>query len=277
MNPDLYNCLSDELNKMRILQTRQEAKLKSLADYSGRTLLESRRGDYPFYYESYGPGRGRRYLGSGKNPEVQKIKTARHLQEVSSALRQNIELLENALEKYSDYDYETIEQLLPKAYRSATADTPAKKHMHRDAAKWLEEKNREKELYLQRYPDRYPSSRKVQRANGEWMRSRAEGMIADQLDLYGIPFVYELPHYCNGKWIKTDFTALSIRDYRTEKMIEHLGLMDSEGYRKEFADKVADYMTEGFMPNIDIFFTFENPDQTVSLVPVQSIIDRWLR
>ena len=276
MKPELYNCISGELNNMRTLYHKQETELKKYGNYRDRLLLESRRDDYSFYYEK-GVDNKRLYLGSDNCSDVRMIKRAHHLDQSLSMIGDDIKMLEDLLSQFSDYDYESVESMLPKAYRSKGFIDDSRVTQRRDVSEWLREKNQFKEEFLRKYPDRYASDLGVQRANGEWMRSRAECMIADCFDLHGIPYVYELPHYCNGKWIRSDFTALSLQDYRTEIIVEHLGLLENEKYRFDFSCKVADYMAAGYRPNIDLFFTFENLDHSFSLVPLQIIIDNWLK
>jgi hypothetical protein len=36
-------------------------------------------------------------------------------------------------------------------------------------------------------------------------------------------------------------------------------------------------MKDGYRPNINLFFTFDNLDQTFSQIPVQNILDNWLK
>ena len=186
----------------------------------------------------------------------------------------NKSLINPLLKQYQGITYDEIDKLLPDVYKGnksiAVCGTDPR------ALKWKQEKETIKNDYLISNPDKYPGSLRYQRRNGQWMRSKSEGSIADILEMNGLTFVYELPHLCNGVWIKSDFTVLSPLDFESEIIIEHAGRMDIESYRNKFIYVLEAYMKEGYRPNIDLFFTFDNLDETFSQIPVQNIIDNWL-
>ena len=77
--------------------------------------------------------------------------------------------------------------------------------------------------------------------------------------------------------IHTDFTALSLADYKTEILIEHEGLMSSSKYQQQFLFKINAYLDAGIIPGKDIFFTFEGPKGGFDPSPIQDIIDMKLK
>lgn len=281
MNTEMEYYLKTELSYLKTLSNDSHKKLIGLEPYRDKVLLPSKKGSKDYYYVNV-PGKEegtmtRRYLGGRRNDEVLRIQEAKYLEKGLEVIGKNTELLTALLNGYSDFDRETISKMLPKVYRSVSdTDCSAKSDYPDRAMQWLKENKAKKDEFLLRYPEKHPESFKVQRTDGIWFRSRAEAMIATEFDNCGIPYVYELPHYCNGKWIKSDFTALSTKDYTTEIILEHLGLMDDEHYRHNVSDKIADYMAAGYRPNINLFFTFDNPDQSFSLIPLRNIIETWL-
>lgn len=276
MNIELQSHIKNEINHLESIRRKQLLELEELSSLRSKVLIASKRGDYHFYYER-GEDKNRKYVGSENNEFVKRVKTARYLDASLKTIESNLAVLENTLERYQPYSEEHISRKLPKAYRfKEYKGSPENNKLPYDAIKWLKTVNEKKQEICSKYPDPHSDGLRVQRANGEWMRSKSEVMIADLLDFHGIPYIYELPHYCNGKWIRTDFTILSRKDFRSEILLEHLGLINMSNYRSSIGEKIADYMSAGYNPNINLFFTFDNLDQSYSLLPLQNIINNWL-
>lgn len=276
MNIELQSHIKKEINQLESIRKKQLLELEKLSSLCSKVLIASKRGKYHYYYER-SDAKGRKYLGSENSETIQRIKRAHFLDASLKTIETNMAVLTNTLERYQPYSEEHISSKLPKVYQSKEYRvSQGNNELPYEATKWLESSNKKKQEICSKYPDTHADGLKVQRANGEWMRSKSEVMIADLLDFHGIPFVYELPHYCNGKWIRTDFTILSRKDFRSEILLEHLGLISMSNYRSYIGEKIADYMTAGYNPNINLFFTFDNLDQSYSLLPLQNIINNWL-
>lgn len=276
MNIELQSHIKNEINHLESIRSKQLLELEELSSLRSKVLIASKRGDYHFYYER-GEDKSRRYLGSENSKLINKIKRAHFLDASLKTLDSNLAVLETALKRYQPYSEEHISQKLPIAYRlKEYKESHGNAKLPYDGIKWLKSVNEKKQEICSKYPDSHSDGLRVQRANGEWMRSKSEVMIADLLDFHGIPFIYELPHYCNGKWIRTDFTILSRKDFQSEILLEHLGLINMSNYRSSIGEKIADYMSAGYNPNINLFFTFDNLDQSYSLLPLQNIINNWL-
>ena len=95
---------------------------------------------------------------------------------------------------------------------------------------------------------------------GERVRSKSEQIIADRLHDAGIPYRYEFPFIYEGnKVIHTDFTVLK-KSTRDVFRWEHFGKMDDPKYRKTFFWKQSLYAQYGYVPGINIIYTFEDND-----------------
>lgn len=272
---DLRRSLNDEVHLLDICEKRNSRIVEELQEYKGQSLSFSIKHNGKRYYYKYSSGGGRKkYLGGELNEEVQRIKSLHHAEKTLEVVSRNKKLILPLAQQYQGVSYDEINDLLPNAYKcnvsTAVCGTDSR------ALKWKQEKEAFKNDYLRNNPEKYPKSFRYQRRNGQWMRSKSEGSIADILDMNGLTFVYELPHLCNGIWIKSDFTVLSPLDFESEIIIEHAGRMDIENYRNKFIYVLEAYMKEGYRPNIDLFFTFDNLDGTFSQIPVQNIIDNWL-
>jgi hypothetical protein len=260
-----------ELNKSALGKKKEELKM-----YEGMILIPSVKNYGRVYYYTIDPKSGRRvYLGSEEHPDVQNIKALHHINLSMKLMENDLSLIVPALDKAADHSPDAVDQMLPKVYRNSSLGMGSAPDVR--AAKWKTDKEAFKAAYLEKYPDKYPETLTYQRWTGEWMRSKSEGSIADILDMNGLTWIYELPHKCNGHWLLSDFTVLSPLDCWSEIIIEHAGRMDLESYRNKYIFSLEHYMKEGYRPNINLFFTFDNLDQTFSQMPVQCILDSWLK
>jgi hypothetical protein len=260
-----------ELNKSALGKKKEELKM-----YEGMILIPSVKNYGRVYYYTIDPKSGRRvYLGSEEHLDVQNIKALHHINLSMKLMENDLSLIVPALDKAADHSPDAVNQMLPKVYRNSRLSMGSEPDVR--AAKWKKDKEAFKAAYLEKYPDKYPETLTYQRWTGEWMRSKSEGSIADILDMNGLTWIYELPHKCNGYWLLSDFTVLSPLDCWSEIIIEHAGRMDLESYRNKYIFSLEHYMKEGYRPNINLFFTFDNLDQTFSQMPVQCILDSWLK
>ena len=70
-------------------------------------------------------------------------------------------------------------------------------------------------------------------------------IIADILDEFSVPFLYEKPLQLRGGIVHPDFTLLNIRE-RREIYWEHFGIMDDTDYRNNAFQKLRNYEASGF-------------------------------
>lgn len=217
-------------------------------------------------------GKRRKYLGGVKSDDVVRIKRTRYVEKAIVVLENDLRLLDKLAKGYKLSDFEEINMMIPKTYRPETYDYY--EHLPDVAKRWLEEKEAEKASYGPWYPEDL-----IHRvSNGLMVRTKSEMAIAEILLRNGIPFVYELPHVLkNGKVVHTDFTILSIVDYKTEYLLEHEGSMEDQEYRRKHSWRIENYFLSGFVPNVNIFFTFDGVDGSIDGESVQRIIDGWFK
>lgn len=278
MDSTIIKIIKDELRVMKASERGLLRRADELSGYEDKILIPCVKGNGRIYnyYRDRGE-KGRHYLGNNTNEEVQKIKEARLLHSTLEAVANNIDLLENVVNGYQDTSYECINGKLPKTYQGAVSPGLIDSSLGDERiATWIAKCKNAKAEYLKRFPDKHPESLRVQRANGEYVRSKSEDSIMTLLEKNGLVCLYEIPHYCAGVWIKTDVTVLSPIDYVSELFIEHAGRMDLPEYQNKFLFTLVHYMQSGRKPNIDLFYTFDNLDDTFSLVPLQKFIDDWI-
>ena len=208
----------------------------------------------------------RKYLGTERSETVKKIKAARYYKKLLQVIDNDIRILELIDREYVIPDFDGINELLPKVYR--TDATPHVLHASDAAANWKKRMEAEKAKYE---PFR-PEDLVYEAKDGTRMRSLSEVLIANYLLSLGITFVYEMPLIANGKRIWPDFTILSPADFKTVIIIEHQGAMESESYQAKFIKMILFYLRTKLVPNKDVFFTFNHLDGNLDLRQVDYIL-----
>ncbi|MBP3339891.1 MAG: hypothetical protein J6L69_10870 [Lachnospiraceae bacterium] len=111
---------------------------------------------------------------------------------------------------------------------------------------------------------------------GERVRSKSEKIIADKLYSMGIPYRYEFPLYLKGYGvIYPDFTILDIST-RSEKYIEHFGMMDDPKYSKKVVNKLENYHKNGIFLGKDLFATFEYSKKPLNIFLLENMLKEVL-
>ena len=265
MGRRLLNLLTEKQEQLN----KEYEKLYPYRDVVMRTSYRRKEGKT--YYQRQTP-EGRKYLGTGENEIVKNIKKAKYISCELDMINADIKLLTKLLKDYRMISHEAIDRQLPKVYRLQSLDYYEDLP---DAGKeWMRRKEDEKAEYGPWHPEGLIHTV----SNGIRVRTKSEMAIAEILLRNGIPFVYELPHVLkNGKIVHTDFTILSTIDYKTEILLEHEGSMADPGYRDKHAWRVENYYLSGYIPNVNIFFTYDGLNGSVDGEAIQRIVDGWFR
>ena len=264
---EVHETLSD-LQRKRMRMARQ---LDLLSPYKGWTLKkESRKRSGLTYYDVIRKGSNRKaYLGGENHEQVLNIKRLRYATKALAIFDHDIDLLESLIREYIEPDYNTINNLLPTTYQT---DIRSQAHsdagMPQEAIEWKRRLEEEKA----KYPPYNPEQLKHPALDGTMMRSKSEVIIANILLLAGIPFVYEAPLFINGKNVLPDFTILSLIDLKTEIIIEHQGMVFVDEYADKFIRSLKAYLQSDWVPNKNLFFTFDNARETLDPEQVLSIL-----
>ena len=258
-----------ELKRLRKNTEEHSRKLlryETLVMDSSRSKCCSKRKYYIVSKDLSNGSRSRKYLGTDRCPEVKAIKAARYYKKLLQVLDRDIQLLETIDKDFIIPDHEGINGLLPKVYRSEMP--PFVIHASKEAAEWKKQKEAEKAQYE---PYR-PEDLKYTALDGTKMRSLSETLIANYLLSLGITFVYELPLEHHGKRIRPDFTILSPVDNKTVIIIEHQGAMGNEDYHGKYIRTLLFYLNTEFVPNKDVFFTFNHLNGSLDLRQIDCIL-----
>lgn len=271
MKNRLLHEANEVLTDLRRKQQRMSKQLDMLKPYKDWTLKkESKKKHGQVYYDVIRKGSAKKaYLGGERNEQVLNVKRYRYASKALNVLDQDIRLLDSLLSGYIDPDYETINSLLPLTYQTdfrsrgfAAASLPP------EAIEWKKQLEEEKS----KYPPYKPEQLKHPALDGTMMRSKSEVIIANILLLAGIPFVYEAPLLINGKNVLPDFTILSLIDLKTEIIIEHQGMVFADEYADKFIRSLKQYLQTDWIPNKNLFFTFDNAREILDPEQVMTIL-----
>ena len=250
-------------------------RLKLLSNYESMQLKVYHHKNGREYYSVLGTGQSRfKYLGTANNETVQKIKEAHFLRHSLMELQRETETVRRALSRSSDVSYKAIERKLGKAYKGSSQALIISNDAARD---WKTQMENIKASYPPFRPEEL-----IHTTHDETMvRSKGEALIYNYLLMLGIPFVYELPLKIKGGYnnslLLPDFTILSEVDLKTVIYIEHQGMMDNQNYRNGFNEKIYKYWINGYLPERDVYFTFDMPNGGFDDTPVKRIIRSRIR
>lgn len=269
MEKKLLNLSNSLLKILKERQKKIEQEYERLYPYRNVIMHPSHKkgANRKYYYNG-----DRKYIGAESSEEVIKIKKARYFSQALVRIEKDIKLLEKMIKEYRLSGFAEINAAIPATYRLKKIDYYD--DLPEAALDWLKRKEEEKASYGPWYPEGLIHTV----SNGIKVRTKSEMAIAEILLRNGIPFVYELPHVLkNGRIVHTDFTILSTIDYKTEILLEHEGSMADSGYRDKHAWRIENYYLSGYIPNVNIFFTFDGVDGSVDGMAVQRIVDGWFR
>ena len=129
-----------------------------------------------------------------------------------------------------------------------------------------------------KYPPFKPEQLKHPVLDESKVRSKSEVIISNILLAAGIPFVYEVPIFIDGKMLLPDFRILSLIDLKTEIIIEHQGMIFVDEYAQKHIRSVKLYLkSDEWVPNKNLFFTFDDAKETLDVQQVISILRKYVK
>ena len=112
---------------------------------------------------------------------------------------------------------------------------------------------------------------------GERVRSKSEKMIADKMNLMGIPYKYECPlRLASGIYVYPDFIILNVPK-RKEYFLEHLGMMDNPEYSQKAVKKINTYMKNEIYPGEKLLLSYETSQSPIDMTAVSLILEKYCK
>ena len=245
---DVRDFLERALQQQKNLLKIYEKRLKDLPE--GSLWLSKSKGKV--YYSKYQDGT-RIYLGNNSHKEVQSLQLRKVLEETSSRMQYNKDLIAEFLTKYQDPSPQTVKKSLSKAYQSTDSDLLFA-HDGKQRKGWADRPYQKNAFH--------PEKLTHKTLRGDSVRSKSEVIIANNYFAKGIPYRYEELIKVGGKTFAPDFSILVPRLDKV-KYHEHFGMMYDPEYRARATQKMGDYIAAGFQPYEDIIFTFDDLDGNI--------------
>lgn len=113
--------------------------------------------------------------------------------------------------------------------------------------------------------------------NGEFVRSKSELIIANELFKAGVPYRYEYPVIIaeTKKQLRPDFFCLNVRT-RQQFVWEHFGMMQKPDYQDKAFEKIMLYRMHKVLPDCEFICTQENLTRPLNVTYVKYLIKTYL-
>lgn len=294
MERKIIESITEYVNYLEVVQDNQMKRLDDLKDFDSiRLKVKIRPSGKRYYYRKVEvpvsaivdesdeltsePDTKRRYsfkyLGTESCEEVFLIKEANYYTESLEAIGSNLKVCRKLLDTFRFTDYDSINEVIPTVYKYPSIKL-IDDIRSPNAARW----KAENEAYKASCGPWYPEGLKVTTADRKKVRSKSEGMIYNQLFWQNLTFVYELPVTLPyGITRHPDFTVLSEIDWLSIVLIDHEGMYGFEKDRKRYENDMYMYWQNGFIPGVNIFYTFDDPSGGFDISTIQNIIDTRIR
>ena len=216
--------------------------------------------------------RKHRYLGTEDNEDVRLIQEKHFLNKALTELDRHMKKLKK-LETVGRFDCKRINEELPKAYRMS------EEHLKEvegpgEEERWYADAIAEKAVKDRKYGIRYEGDRRHTAKDGTRMRSKSEVSIANEFIERGKPYIYEMPVSVNHYLIHPDFSFYSNRFGRLIYW-EHAGMLGDAKYMQDYSERVDLYIRGGFIPGIDVIFTFDTIRGDLDTRLIKRLLDEY--
>ena len=231
----------------------QEIRRKIKKYPEGVLKVDAKHGSKGVTYNYHVRAKGEKtgvYLKRNQDKLVKELAQKEYMSKMLKALEHEIRVLKRFL---SEFDADAIKKVYAEMREGKKELIVPYQYPDDEYSELWQAKKYEGGRFSENDPEIYTKK-------GERVRSKSEQIIADRLHDAGIPYRYEFPFIYEGnKVIHTDFTVLK-KSTRDVFRWEHFGKMDDPKYRKTFFWKQSLYAQYGYVPGINIIYTFEDND-----------------
>lgn len=122
---------------------------------------------------------------------------------------------------------------------------------------------------------KYPEELKHKTMKGDLVRSKSEVIIANALTVKNIPYHYEEELKLSDITLYPDF-KIAVGSENRYRFLEHCGMISDPEYRDKFLKKMNTYILNGYVPFIDVIFTFDDLNNDIDTQLINKVIDAYL-
>ena len=275
MEEKIINCLTEYVDYLELVEKNQSDRAKDLSGFESITLSSFTKPSGRKYYNYKRPGFKKfKYLGKETCEDVQNVKEAHYYKISIPKIRTNLELCRQTLQRLERTDYDSIVEVLPKVYSGAALKTESVFRKNDLARDW----KARNEAYKESKGPWFPEDLTCTTVDRKKVRSKSEALIYNHYYNENCTFVYELPiELFQGIMRHPDFTVLCETDWSSFILHDHEGRYGFNEDRKRYNNDMYLYWKKGFIPGINIFYTFDDPNGGFDITVVQNIIDTRVR
>lgn len=239
---DLKAIMEQELRYQQNMKKIYLGKLKGLPE--GNLSASVIRGNTYYYNRVNGE---RIYLGRDNNTEISKMQSHKLLTSCVDRIESNEKLMNEFMDKYQSITPNDVRDTLGKAYQNAEIDFM---DFHsRNSKNWGDQEYNRSTKFSEKLVHRT--------MKGEFVRSKSEVIIANNLYTRGLQYRYEEITKIGSHIFAPDFKILIPRVNKI-KFLEHFGMMYDSKYRDHAFWKMSAYIENGYRPYEDVLFTFDD-------------------
>ncbi len=258
--------LSVQHDELKKLEAKASDRLKSYKGLEkGNIRVCTHNGISQFYFKKEGEEK-EHYI-----PKIEMSKIKLLIQrDYDEKIQKKLADMIKRIGKFNEsYDADSIEQLyynLPIGRRELVTPIQPTRQMLID--EWYKNHPGDRNTYERKY--------EFITLKGEAARSKSEKMIADYLNVKGIPYVCEPEvFFRDGSRACPDFAALNVRKNKTV-YIEHLGLINQTGYATRNFNKLLDYEEIGLVLGDNLMITMETEERPLDMAVVEKKVADYL-
>ncbi|MBQ3281717.1 MAG: hypothetical protein IJH41_04865 [Eubacterium sp.] len=268
--------IADEIKICNELHYRFAKHLSRIAVQPTYEKMEYTKKNGRKYYSEVWVEEGKKhtsYLGDETDLDVKAIKEKHFLSRALKKLDEHIVLMEKYSENIEPFDCVYINRKLPKVYQ-LTDDHLKQVVGLTSEEKWYQDALKEKSELDEKYGISYESELTHKAKDGTLTRSKSEVAIFNEFLERGKPCIYEMPTHVKPYLMHPDFTFYSNR-YNRPIIWEHAGMLGDPDYMQSFSERMDKYIRAGFVPCVDIIFTFDTMRGDIDSGMIKTLLDEY--
>lgn len=246
---ELLNKIKAEIHELEKAKEKIEEALKRKPE--GKLRISKCRTTVQYYHKKNGGQPNGKYLRKNQQKLISQLAQKEYEEKIYKLLCEKISMLKKFMIEYPKLDAVSVYEQIPIEKQKWV--TPYEVSDEEYQKQWSNV-----EYNGKTFSDNVPQ---IYTEKGERVRSKSEKIIADKLYAMNIPYRYEYPITLKGYGVVyPDFCVLNVRT-RKEYYLEHLGMMDSQGYVEKAILKINTYALNQIHQGRKLVFTYETKMQ----------------
>lgn len=272
MNEFVQHC-ERELKKLEKIRIKSEESLKQVP--KGSLRVSKCKTSYQYYWRNE-EGGGETYIKKSNHVFAEALAQKDYASRMLNMVRRKEKSIRCCIEAFEKSDFERMHEAICDGRKQLIE--PYYVTDREFVNKWRELK--EEQLKQSEIQSKYALNDEtgILTERREFVRSKTEKIIADKLNMMGVPYVYEAPLWLTSKEgaVYPDFMVLNISG-RKELYWEHFGMMEKEEYCEKALKKLEDYARDGIYPGKKLIVTYETSKRPLNIDVIEGVVKAYLK